>query len=292
MSLKRISFVLVSVIAVGSMTAVPVFAETVSAAPTNLPLRTNAGTQDQRMTRIKDRADQEIDRRIKNLGRLMDRAHVMSKLSDTTKSTLENTVQSETDALTALKAKIDADTDITTLRTDVQSITKSYRIYALVIPQGAVLAAADRLTTVADTMSGIGDKLQSRIAEAQAAGKDVSAMQSSYDDLVAKLADAKTQAADAISATQALKPDNGDQAIGQANLQALKDARSKIHTGIQDLVAARKDAATVIAGFRSSHLDAKTSDSASGSMDQNGDHATGSDEMENHASDTGSTGSE
>ena len=46
-----------------------------------------------------------------------------------------NTLQSQIDA--------DAAADATSsLKTDIQSITKSYRIFALVIPQGTIEAAA------------------------------------------------------------------------------------------------------------------------------------------------------
>jgi hypothetical protein len=174
----------------------------------------------------------------------------MQRISADQKTTLTSTIQAQINELATLKAKIDADTDTMTLRTDVLSITKAYRIFALVIPQGALIAAADREEAIVDTMTTLGVKLQARIAADQAAGKDVTAEQTAYADFQAKLADAKVQAQASITEVSGLTPDNGDQTKFQANRTAMKDARSKIQAAQQDFVAARKDAETIVKGLR------------------------------------------
>lgn len=199
-----------------------------------------------RISTAKNRADQEIERRITNLTDLNTKVQAMVKVSASEKAAIANEVTTEISNLTSLKAKIDADTDITTLKTDIQSIAKSYRIYMLIIPQGRIQVAADRIDSVADALAAFSVKLQTRISADQAAGSDVSAANTALADLTAKVADAKVQANAAVSETVSLTPDNGDTAKMQANQAALKDARAKIQAAMKDLEAARSDAKQIV----------------------------------------------
>ncbi|HTP56718.1 MAG TPA: hypothetical protein VMJ72_00350 [Candidatus Paceibacterota bacterium] len=210
-----------------------------------------AQVQTQLMTRIKNAADREIQRRITALNSLLARVQAFKRVSDSEKSSLAATVQTQVSQLTTLKTKIDADTDLTTLRTDVKSMTVAYRIFILVIPQGKILAAADRLTTIASSMADISTKLAARIAAAPA-GTDVSALNASLADMNAKIADATTQAANAANAVAGLKPDNGDKTAMQSNDAALKQARADIVAGTHDLTDARHDATDIIKGLHGS----------------------------------------
>lgn len=203
-----------------------------------------------RMTRLVGKADQEIQRRIDGLNKLLSRIQGMQKITDADKTVLTNNVQGQITDMTNLKSKIDADTDLQTLISDVKSITKSYRIYALVIPQGAIIAAADRVKNIADIMSTLGGKLQTRIASAQSAGRDVAALQSALSDFNAKIADAQAQAQAALSEIAGLAPDQGNQSVMQSNKAALQDAKKKIQAAQQDFVAARKDAVAIVKGLK------------------------------------------
>lgn len=195
-------------------------------------------------------ADKEISRRIDALNQLSTRIGGIKKVSDAGKAAIVSTVSTEIADLTALKAKIDADTDATVLKTDVKSITGSYRIFALVIPQGHLLAAVDSVNATADSLATLGGKLSMRIASSSAAGKDVTALNASLTDLNAKIADARSQATAAWAEVASLKPDNGDKATMTANTAALKDARAKIKAASEDLKAARKDAQSIVDGLR------------------------------------------
>ncbi|MBU6323692.1 hypothetical protein KGQ55_03325 [Patescibacteria group bacterium] len=202
------------------------------------------------LERAKQRADQEISRRVDNLTKALDRIDGMKRLSDTEKASLKTSIQAQIDSLTALGGTIASETATSTLRADIQSITKSYRIYALVIPQSALTAAADRVLSVATQMDALASKISDRLASAAGAGTDVSALQSALADMQAKLADAQAQANAAISEVSALAPDNGDQTIWQSNLSAMKDARSKVEAAQQDIVSARKDVEGIVQGIR------------------------------------------
>lgn len=233
---------LVGVMAISAIVALPVMAQGPTAAgssPGAKALKVNE-------SRTINRANQEIDRRVQRLDALNLRLQEVKKLSDPERNTLQNTVQNQIQVLNQLKLKIDGDTDTTTLREDVQSITKSYRIYALVIPQSALMAAADRALAIVDTMNSLAQKLQERITAEISAGKDVSTLQTLISDFNSKVADAKIQAQGAIDKVSGLQPDNGDKTIMDSNTQAMKDARGMIQKAQQDFVAARKDAGQMV----------------------------------------------
>lgn len=202
----------------------------------------------------RERAMADIDRRIASLNKLETRIEQMVRVSDSTKKSLKATVDTEIDALTALKEKIKNETDEAVLKADIQSISKAYRVYMLVMPQASILAAADRITTTADLMTTFGAKLDARIQEAASAGKDVSALTSAYTDMKVQLSEAKTQAAAAITLSAGLKPDNGDKSLMEANKKAMTEARAKIKAGHDDLKAARKDAEVIIKGLKSFNI--------------------------------------
>jgi hypothetical protein len=212
-----------------------------------------------RIEKGKSRADQEINRRIESLTNLKARINSAKRLSADQKTSLSLTLDAQISTLTSLKAKIDADTDIDTLKTDIKSIAGSYRIFLLILPQGRIAAMADGILTLSDSMTALGTKLQTRITAAQNAGKDVSSLQAALTDFNAKIADAKVQAEGAVSDSASLTPDNGDPAKLAANNQALQNARMKLKAGAQDLRVARQDAKTIIMGLKAFHLETSTS---------------------------------
>jgi septation ring formation regulator EzrA len=244
-----------------TLSALPVFAQVgagvrlnVSASTTGV--KADAGAKidakmEKRISTGKSRGDQEIDRRVGALNKLKVKISEMTHLSDAGRSGVSAMFQAQIDALTNLKAKIDTDTEIEALKTDIKAVTQSYRIFALVIPQGRILVASDRMATVADALNELGNKLATRIAAASAAGSNVTDLANTLTDLGTKINDAKTSIQAAVTTTTNLKPDNGEEATFQANKDTLKDARKKLQTAKEALDAARKDARTIVKGLKS-----------------------------------------
>jgi hypothetical protein len=212
-----------------------------------------------RMANEKDRAANEISSRIDALNKLISRIDGMTKLSDSEKTSLSADLQAEIGNLSSLETSINAETGTTTLKSDIQSITKAYRIYALVLPQGTIAAAADRINTLIASLTTIGTKLQTRISASASTTADVYA---AFTDFNAKLSDASTQTSAAVSEVSALKPDNGDQSIQKSNLAALKDARAKIVAATHDLNDARKDAGVIVKDLRPSSVNVSATTTA------------------------------
>lgn len=233
------------------------------AAQTVIPTGTTTGGASargaQRITNVKTRAEEEIDRRIAALNKLLTRLGNIKKLTADQIASFTTQIQAEITSLTALRAKIDADTDLATLLTDRKSIVSSYRVYVVFMPQIGLLAAADRMDTVALQMSSISAKLQTRIQTAQTNGKNVTALQAALTDLQSKLADEKVQTAAVVTEVVPLTP-----AGYPGNKTVILDARSKIKAGEADLKASRQDIKTIILGLRSFNTKLTVSGAPSG----------------------------
>lgn len=205
----------------------------------------NQTAQSQRIANMKDKANQEIDRRLNSLNKLINRIQAMKKITEADKTSLISLAQDQITNLTALKDKINTDSDLNTLKTDVGSITTQYRIYMLFIPRIHILAASDKLLEIADDINQIVPKLQSRIQAAEQAGKDVSAAQTTLADLQVKLADMQSQVKSAQELVTSLTPDQGNKTKTASNKTALQNALKKLQAARQDLRTAVQDIQTI-----------------------------------------------
>lgn len=199
--------------------------------------------------KVRAHDDLAIDARINKLTALIARLGDAQRLSPEAKTTITATLNAQIDALKALKAKIAAG-DTTTLKDDSQSITKSFRIYALVLPKAAITAAADRIMTISGQMEAFSAKITARIDAAATAGADVSVARTASADFSAKIADAKVQAQAAIALVANLSVDEGDKTKLEANTAALKEAKTKIDAAQADLKAARKDIGVIMGSIK------------------------------------------
>lgn len=213
------------------------------------------------MATAKSRAEKEIDRRVAALNDLIVRLNAMTRVTAEFKTQATTNLQTQITALTALKAKIAAETNGETLKSDIKSITASYRVFALVMPQARIAAAADRAINLATMQAAIGAKLQARI-NAAATGADVAALNTALNDLGAQINTANTKAQAAVSASLGLQPDNGDKNAQASNTKALQESRANIQAAHQALVQGRKDIKTIIEGLKKIEVSASTTASS------------------------------
>jgi hypothetical protein len=199
------------------------------------------GIQERKETNLRERATKEIERRITSLNGLIAKINAFKKLTESQKSAMVSQIQTEITNLTNLKAKILADVDDATLKTDVQSIVKGFRIYAFFVPKIHVLAAADALDNTAEKMSSLSGKLETRIAEAKAKGLNTATLDILLTNLKAKISDAKLQAQTTRDLVISLTPDGYPN-----NKTILQSARTKLVAGHKDLQLARQDAMNII----------------------------------------------
>lgn len=199
--------------------------------------------QEQKTATIQERAKKEIERRVSSLNKLISRVNEIKRLSADQKAGFTAQVQAEINNLNSLATKIAADTNPATIKTDTQSIVKSYRVYALYIPQLHLLAAGDVGLQAIDTLNGIAAKLQARITDAASNGQDVTALEAAYTDMQTKINNAKTLIGSMQASVLALTPEGYP--TNKTTLEAARKTLQTIHT---DLQQARKDIQIIIQG--------------------------------------------
>lgn len=192
----------------------------------------------QTLQSAKTLVDSRVDGRLHTLAALKTAVDAATHLSTGHRSTLAGLISSDTAGLTALRAKVDAETTIQAVRTDERSMVDDYRIYLLVVPKVRFTVASDAELADAGKLQGARDKLAAAIAAAQAAGKDVSAEQGELADLSNQIAAAQAALAGKADALLAVAP-SPDAAAMTA---AVAPVRTAVHTAREDLEKGLADA--------------------------------------------------
>jgi hypothetical protein len=202
-------------------------------------------TQQQHLQTIITKGDQEISRRLVKLSTLTSKINSSTKLTASNRTSLSDEVGNTNTGLTSLKTQLDADTTLTTAHTDAESIYTEYRVYAVVAPKVALIKVADDQQVEEAKFMTLAKNLQTRITAEQAAGKDVTTLQSDLNDLTAKVA-----AAEPISANIEATVINVEPTDYNSNHAVLAGDNTQLETAHQDLQAAATDAKNIISGLK------------------------------------------
>jgi len=241
-----------------ALTALPVGAQTVGV-DVSASSTVNVAA---RLSAVITKANSDIAARITDLNNLNTKVQAMVNVSASEKTSISNEVQTNITGLTALQAKIDADTVLATAKSDAATIFTTFRIYALVIPQGYIEVSADKVNTISSLMTSLSTKLQARITADQNAGDNVASLQTALTDISTQTTNANSQAGIAQSGVVNLTPDQGNKTTAASNQAALVAARANIKTASADLKTARQDIQTILDGLKSFHATISASTTA------------------------------
>ena len=194
---------------------------------------------------VKARAHEAISRRLQTLARLTSRVHDNRYLSDAHRAALTDLFAAQTRGLTALDAKIQADTDLETLKADVKSIVTDYRVYLLTVPKTHLVIGADTELAAAAKLDQVAARLQTKIDAAAAAGKDVTAAQGHLDAMKAKVGEVRAAASGVPDSVLPLVPQDYP-----GNKPALEAAQTSLKTGRSSLQSARELARQVVTDLK------------------------------------------
>ncbi len=247
-TLKRFGLIAGSTVVTFGLTVVPAAAvatrpgvEAPVTSPAPAASTANDAKSQAKLKLIISRGDKEINRRLKTLNTLSIKITGAKKLSSANKTALNDEVKAEISGLNDLKKKLDADTNLATAQADAQSIFSSYRVYALVVPKVQLVKTADDLQVAGDRLTALAAKLQTRINTAQKQDKDVTSLQRTLDDMIAKTKDAQMISNGVESNIINLQP--GDY---NSNRSILSDNRNTLKTAQDDIKAATADARTIV----------------------------------------------
>lgn len=171
----------------------------------------------------------ELNRRLTHLSSFILRVG-NSNLSTSDKDSLLSQLQGMINETTDLRTKVEAETALSGIRDYSNKITSSYRNFALTRPKTGLLVASDQILKHADKVATVSAKLQVKVTEASASGRDVNALQSKLTDTNSKVTLARAYVKDAkamiISLTTVGFPANKSQ-LEQA-LKLLNSARDSL----------------------------------------------------------------
>jgi len=192
--------------AVGGLLVIGSVGSTYAAQPTTSPIAPEVTTgsgatacsaqrtaaKDNSVAHLKALGDCEINRRLVTVQTLLDHVSNPNGLTDSDRSALQSLLTADSTGLTTLKAKIDGETDVTTLRTDIGTIVTGYRIYLLMVPMTAEVISADNEAAAVGRLTTVAGKLQARITADLNAGKDVTQAQADLDAMTTALGQVNT----------------------------------------------------------------------------------------------------
>jgi hypothetical protein len=192
--------------------------------------------QTKQLQLIISRGNNEITRRLTTLNKLSSKISSDTKLSASDKSNLTDEVNTEIGDLTSLKTTLDGETLVANAKTDAQSIFTEYRVYALVMPKIYLVKTADAQQITETKLTTLAGKIQNDITADQKAGKDVSSLQTTLNDMTAKVQAAQSISSNIESSVVNLQPSdyNSDHTVLSGDNAQLKTAQSDITATVTD----------------------------------------------------------
>jgi len=176
---------------------------------------------------------------LNNLNTKVTNDHTAMLISDDAASSLQSDIQTNITGLNTLKATLDAETDATAARQDVQKIYTQFRIYAVVLPRDTRRLQMSIEITVDSKFTALESPIQQLINNAPASKQ--SQLNSLFTDYKAQLADAEQNIDQAQNTWPLLTPDsyNNARATYVTNLKNLttdvKTAHTDLHKAGSDL---------------------------------------------------------
>ncbi|TXN29687.1 hypothetical protein [Lacisediminihabitans profunda] len=215
------------------------------ASPTDSVAGDSAAAAPARLSAIQASAAAKTSARIASLNSAIPRVTANRALSDAERSTILGTLNADLAAMKSLAAKIAADTDAATARTDYASIFTGYRVYAVALPQAHFAAAADALTdTVIPRLTAAESKLAAALA-GKYASKSTPELQAKLADMTTQIA-AATAAADG-TAARALAVTPSDYNANHAVMAPIRASIASAHAAAK---LARADAKSIMAALK------------------------------------------
>jgi hypothetical protein len=183
-----------------------------------------------RLDLIKDSGNVAIDLRIASLNKVTNKLNNVKKLKTEKKNQLNNQVQLNLTGLTALKSKLNSETEINAAQTDRQGIYTGFRIYAVFIPKTHILIATDGVNATAAKLTEVSDKLKSAIDKAQKDGKDVTEANTLLSEMNVKIKAAKSKVSTTDSKVSGLTPTSypGSSSVLQIARDDIKSATAEL----------------------------------------------------------------
>lgn len=205
-----------------------------------------AERQENKLENIKGKGNKAIDERVQKLQAITNRLPTLKFLPDSTRSALLGEIASSSAGLSNLKAKLDADANVTDARADYKKIFTDFRVYMVLIPKVRAATLLARLDAHITNLETFGLKLKARIQKATDEGKDTTGLLDQYNQYNQKVADAKAKVAQAKGLLPQLTVANA--ASSKQTLVTIRSLLKDAHTDVKD---AHKFARNIVSNLKS-----------------------------------------
>jgi hypothetical protein len=189
----------------------------------------------------------EISRRQATLAQLSSVIKASKALTPADESALNADVAAANSELARLKSNLDSEVTVAGERATIVQIVTRVRAYVLVVPQVRLTVAADDVLSLQPHLASLKSALADRIAQAQAAGKDVAAAQQSLDDMKTALDRAESLAQPWPARLVTLTPADFDSGVAGPRLQ---QARAALGSASAQLKLALADGRAILRDLR------------------------------------------
>lgn len=193
-----------------------------------------------KLAKLHTLGDALIDHRLATVNQFVTSLTINKTLTADQITTLKTLATTTTNGLTALRAKIDADTVVETAKADVKSIFDTYHVYAVLMPKLHLTTSESELQAMIDKLNSLTSRIQKTIDAKKAAGVDTTALSTALTDFSTQLIDAAASVATAKLEIAKMNQMHAD--ISKAPMMAARDALTKARAS---LVAARGDLTTI-----------------------------------------------
>lgn len=202
--------------------------------PSAKQLTIAVGGEQARLEALCKKGNNLIQVRIKVLNVGINRLKKAKRISDADRNSLISDLQSNIDNLNALKAKIDAETDIEALKSEIKSIFVDFRIFMVVLPRDKGLFVVARLNNAVSKLESVSSQLESVINEFKQAGKDISEVEGYLNTLKSDLANAKSDLDQAKFTFSSMTPEKDEEAhsMVENGLKFIKAARDNLKDAV------------------------------------------------------------
>jgi hypothetical protein len=202
--------------------------------------------REQLIERVKARCLSQIERRQRALGAERERLSNAKALTDAHRSALLRINESVSNGLAALADEIQAEDNGEDLRAECRRIVDDFRVFTLVRPRSRLVLASDRELRAVTRLTEVAAKIDSKIAEAKADGRDTANAEAELTKMRQAIATAQGKASAVYDSVIGLTP--ADYNADHAVLEAARDA---VRAGGEAVRAAVKAGRAAMQSLRS-----------------------------------------
>ncbi len=243
------------VLVAAAVVAVPVMAATTSPTTSSAGPTTSASCLSARIaarvtpsvTTLQALGDCAVGQRLSTLGRLQATVDGTAALTADHHTALDTLIGDAKTGLATLKAKIDADTTVPSLHTDLRQVSAGFRVDRLVVRQVSLVRGDDLVAAQADRLTADAGQIQAAITAGQNAHKNEAAAATRLSAMQADIAAAQAQLSGQAGLVLALTPAQWNAGTAAPTLNA---DRSAIDAARGDLASAMRAENSAVAALK------------------------------------------